>query len=146
MSFPKNCVCVILVDRLNELNDVAEQMYLPLQPHLKIRKLIGNSSKKQKVFLRVDSLPEFVKIYLKELNCCSLVYALGNEKVLCELDERKIMQCCKKRNVIKVERLIKKLEPDWALNHYNYKLLLLCSLLLCNCISETKFKHQVRLI
>jgi hypothetical protein len=148
MSFPKNRLCVTLIDFQSSLN-VAEQFYLPLEVRMKYLRLLGNSNKRQNIFIRINESPVCVSKYLapkvsEQFNRFFLLSGINDVKTFEGIDETELESCCKKRKVMKWIKLIEKTEP-WSSNPNNKKLLLVCGLVLSNCLSETVFKHQMRL-
>jgi hypothetical protein len=96
----------------------------------------------------VNDLPEFISkfIFPKAIayDGFLLLCSLHSPQLLDRMLDGELVSLSRKRNAIKWKKFIEKHEK-WPLGRDNYKLLLVCSLLLSACVSENEFKRRMRL-
>lgn len=140
MAFPKNFVCVNLVDFpvLNENEKIfAKKIFLPIVGE-KYYHLFGfNCETRKKIFLCVKGLPEcfpknFFKKRNRKFNGFFLLSALNNSQWLRSVNENKLARCCQKKNVQKWIRAFEKNEIRQIFNE-NRTLYFICALILSCC-------------
>jgi hypothetical protein len=143
MAFPKNFVCVNLVDFsvLNENEKMfAKRLFLPIEMREKYWNLFGCEDAMRgdaRIFLNTKGMPEclprnFFKKRNRKFNGFFLLSALHNKKSLRFVDEKKLIKCCQKKNVQKWLRAFEKNEvcEMFAANEMLFRI---CAFLLSCC-------------
>jgi hypothetical protein len=150
MAFPKNFICVNLVDSpfhcVSEKEKIyAKKIFLPIQKCEKYSKAIGGGGK-GKFFLCVKEMPEclpknFFKKRNRKFNGFFLLSAFNNNKILKGVNDDRLSVCCKNKNIKKWLKIFESVESLEAM-YLNRKLFFICSLIMSCCMSETVFEKR----
>jgi len=144
MAFPKNFVCVNLVDFpvLSEIEKMySKKIFLPINMCEKYWCLFDGNDKKSvdktKIFLNVKGMPEclpknFFKKRNRKFNGFFLLSALNNCKQLRFVNEKKLASCCQNK---KVQKWLKAFERNEKFEIFDVNIILfrVCALILSCC-------------
>lgn len=142
MAFPKNFVCVNLVDFpvLNASEKMnAKKIFLPINMCEKYRQQLFGIEKRNdvKLFLDTKGIPQclpknFFKKRNRKFNGFFLLGAVNNQKQLRFVDEKKLANCCQMKNVRKWLKVFEKNE-NCEIFEMNRTLYRICALILSCC-------------
>jgi hypothetical protein len=142
MAFPKNFVCVNLVDFpvLNDYEKInAKKIFLPIEMCEKYRQQLFGIEKRNdgKLFLDTKRIPQclpknFFKKRNRKFNGFFLLGAVNDKKQLRFVDEKKLANCCQMKNVRKWLKVFEKNE-NCEIFEMNRTLYRICALILSCC-------------